>query len=99
LEGLDELREFAIEDSGNGKLPGRPAKENPLVEPLRKFVLKQRKNFDYRQLKSGLGNPKRRDQIRGAIKTLEDQGVLEVVESPMGRKRGNFRPILMEGTD
>jgi|SRR6266542_346041 len=90
LDQLDNLGEFAV-DASNGNGRGRPAVDNPLLNDLREFVVKQHGDFTHKQLKAAIGNPDRRDRVRAAIEALEAEGLLDVVEKPMGRNPGLYR--------
>jgi len=95
---LDRLPEFEADPSvepTNGR--GRPSKSNPLWEPLRKFLTTHHEDFNHQQLKEVLGNPDRRDHIRDAIDAAVKEGILKIVETPMGRRPGLYRPIARKG--
>ena len=96
---LGAIEEFAADDAipvnGNGRGRRASTAGNPLVEMLRNFVGSRHGiNFTHADLKAALGNPDRPDRVRDAIQAVESEGLLEIIQKPMGRKAGIYRPIM-----
>jgi hypothetical protein len=72
---------------------GRKPNENPFVEKLRTFIAGQTGDFTHAQVKEYLGNPERRDILAKAMRIIESEGLIQVIESPRGTRPGLYRNL------
>jgi hypothetical protein len=80
--------------NGNGK-PGRPKIESPLL-PLRvkltNFILAQHAEFTSKQLWEASGESiDDRTRYHAVVRSLVEDGILEVALQPLGRRIGTYR--------
>jgi hypothetical protein len=103
LELLERSKEFRVSEEHPVLFAGEDQQELPetsnrgrprvhgVYDTLKKFIAGQSDDFSSADLRAAMGENAPKDAYHAAVRSLIKEGILTVIEQPIGRKIGVYR--------